>query len=166
MTRFAAALAGALAAGLAVAELALPTPAWAEDAAAAQPPADDQRYSFHRSGEGFVRLDSRTGQVARCGWGAGGWACTVVPDERAALESEIARLQAENAALKKELLSRGLDLPEAARGEGDRRGAPEARPAPQPSETEIDRAIAFVKGVWRKLLEMMADLQRDIQRKS
>ena len=39
------------------------------------------------------------------------WSCKVVPDERAALESEIARLQRDNAALKKSLLARGIELP-------------------------------------------------------
>ena len=79
--------------------------------AAPPPGADDGRYTFHRIGDGFVRLDSRTGQVAQCGWAATGWSCKAVPDERAALESEIARLQRDNAALKKSLLSRGLELP-------------------------------------------------------
>ena len=77
-----------------------------EAALAARP--DDGRYTFHRVGDGFVRLDSRTGQVSQCGWSAGTWSCKTVPDERTALESEIARLQNENAALKKSLLSRGL----------------------------------------------------------
>jgi len=35
----------------------------------------------------------------------------VVPDERSALETEIARLQDENATLKKEPLARGLPVP-------------------------------------------------------
>ena len=43
--------------------------------------------------------------------GLGGWSCKVVPDERAALESEIGRLQRDNAELKKSLLSRGIELP-------------------------------------------------------
>ena len=138
---------------------------------------DNGRYSFHRMGEGFVRLDSRTGQLAQCGWGANGWSCKLVPDERAALESELARLQRQNAELKKSLLSRGLDLPA-----GVAADAPAAsRPVPPadipdtsrdnaqgpkaPSEADLDRAIAFMKNVWRRLVEMMVDLQRDIQRK-
>ena len=40
-----------------------------------------------------------------------GWSCKVVPDERVALESEIARLQRDNAALKNSLLAGGLELP-------------------------------------------------------
>jgi hypothetical protein len=125
--------------------------------AASAPGADDRRFSFHRRQEGFVRLDSRTGEVAECGWSAAGWSCKAAPEERKALESEIGRLQAENAAMKKALLSRGLELP------GGVKADPPAVKAP---EAELDRAIAFVKDIWRRLVEMMSDLQRDIQRKS
>src|SRR5207248_258019 len=88
-----------------MAGLAGPSPAAAQDSApqsqAAPPPSqDDGRYSFHRIGDGFVRLDSRTGQLAQCGWAATGWSCKMVPDERAALESEIGRLQRDNVELK------------------------------------------------------------------
>jgi len=123
-------------------------------------------------GEGFIRLDGRTGQLAQCGWSAAGWSCKAVPDERAALESEISRLQRENAALKKSLLARGLDLPGGVKPDAPaaKDGTPGAKApdaAPElPTEAELDRAIAFVKRVWRRLVEMMVDLQRDIQRKS
>jgi len=118
-----------------------------------------------------VRLDSQTGQVSQCGWAATGWSCKSAPDERSALESEIARLQRENAALKKSLLARGIELP----GNVTAEAAP-TPPAPVPdagtggakvpSEAELDRAIAYMKNVWRKLVDMMLDLQRDIQRRS
>ena len=143
-------------------------------------PPDDGRYNFHRKGDGFVRLDASTGQVAHCGWSQAGWSCKVVPDERAALESEIARLQRDNAELKKSLLSRGLDLPNGILAE-----APAAAPVPPgaapvppgdipdpsakdpkgPSEVDLDRAFAFVKNVWRRLVDMMVDLQRDMQQR-
>lgn len=139
-----------------------------------RPAAEEHRYSFHRVRDDVLRLDSRTGEVTQCGWNATGWSCKAVPDERAALESEIARLQRENAALKSSLLTRGLDLPSgvkpdapAAKENAPTAKAPEAAPAPKsPNAADLDRAIAFVKDVWRRLVEMMVDLQRDIQRKS
>jgi hypothetical protein len=141
------------------------------------PSAEDSRYSFHRMGDGFVRLDSRTGQSAQCGWGPTGWSCKLAPDERAALDSEIARLQRENAALKKSMLSRGLDLPSGVIAEAPvpppvppaNIPDPSAREPKEPkplSEAELDRALNFVKNVWRKLVDMMVDLQRDVQKKS
>ena len=71
-------------------------------------PSDSARYTFHRVQDDFLRLDLHTGQVSQCGWAAIGWYCRVVPDERTALESEIARLQTSNIALKRELVARGL----------------------------------------------------------
>jgi hypothetical protein len=134
-------------------------------------PTDESRYSFYRVQDGFVRLDSRTGQVAQCGWAASGWSCQVAPNERSALESEIGRLQGENAALKKELLARGIALPGGAKSEPPpSKGADKpAEPPPEakmPTDTELDRAMAFMEKIWRRLVEMMVTLQRDMQRKS
>src|ERR1700742_4099190 len=75
------------------------------------PDGDDGRYSFHRVEDGYLRLDGRTGQVSVCATRGSGAACQAAADERTALESEIARLQGENAALKKELIARNLPLP-------------------------------------------------------
>jgi hypothetical protein len=124
-------------------------------------------------GEGFVRLDSVTGQVAECSSSATGWSCKAAPDERLALESEIARLQRENAALKQSLLAKGIELPSGTKPElAERKDespagkSPDSSPALRlPSDAELDQAMAFMKKIWRRMIEMMADLQRDVQRK-
>src|SRR5215471_11939627 len=91
-----------------VAALALAAPAaWAQSAV---PESDDSRYTFNRVDDGYLRLDGRTGQVSICARRPVGWTCEAVPDDRAALEAEIARLQGENTAVK-ELLARNLPLP-------------------------------------------------------
>ena len=74
----------------------------------ARPDSENGRYSFYPVADGVLRLDTRTGQISQCSRSDAGWACKVVPDERSALETEIARLQGENATLKKQLLARGL----------------------------------------------------------
>lgn len=98
-----------------VAGIVLTGAAFAQDSPAPADPsssgADDGRYTFHRVDDSFVRLDGRTGQVSVCGREPTGWTCRAVPDERAALEEAIGRLQGDNAVLKRELLSRGLALP-------------------------------------------------------
>jgi hypothetical protein len=183
MTRFVPTRVGvrAAASGLAVflAFAVAPNEAMAQGAAqpneAGQPPApDDGRYTFHRRGEGFVRLDSRTGQVSLCGWSPNTWSCKVVPDERLALESEINRLQRDNAALKNSLLAGGLELPNGVMAEAPAAPGPVppgsvpdvATKEPKgPTDAELDRAFTFMKNVWRRLVDMMVDLQRDMQRK-
>src|SRR6478752_1447655 len=82
--------------------------AWAQSP---PPEGADSRYTFHRVDDGYVRLDGRTGQVSLCAQRPVGWACQAMPDERAALEAEIARLQGESAALKKELIVRICRFP-------------------------------------------------------
>jgi hypothetical protein len=77
----------------------------------ATPDSQNGRYSFNPVADGVLRLDTRTGQVSECSRSDAGWACKLVPDERSALEIEIARLQNENERLKKELLARGPPIP-------------------------------------------------------
>ncbi len=120
------------------------------------------RYSFARVENGYLRLDQRSGQVSLCTRREAGWACHPVPDERSALEEEIARLQRDNAALKRELLARGGTLPGAAKPE-----PPPAVPSPErgskpPDPADLDRAMALAEKLWRRLVEMIARLQRDI----
>ena len=161
--------------------VAAPAPAEAMPPAVTSPPAakpapeaEDSRYTFHRVQDSFVRLDGRTGQVSVCGRETAGWACRAEPDERSALEETIGRLQNQSAALKKELLARGLPLPSGVRAdlpEPKVSDKPDKKPDPNPtlkmpSDAELDRVMGFIEKVWRRLVEMMVDLQRDIQRKS
>ena len=73
--------------------------------AAAQSLSDEEngRYTLSPVADGVIRLDTRTGAVSTCSNTGAGWACHVVPDERAALDAEIGRLQAENEGFKTEL---------------------------------------------------------------
>src|SRR5689334_6428972 len=75
------------------------------------PDTENGRYSFSPVTDGMLRLDTRTGAVSICTRKDAVWSCTSVPDERAALDNEIARLQRENGAMKKDMLARGLPLP-------------------------------------------------------
>src|SRR5438128_5202234 len=97
---------GLLAVTVAAAVLAAP----AGRAQSGQPENEESRFTFHRADDGYLRLDGRSGQVASCTRRPIGWTCELVPDERLALEAEIMRLQGDNAALKKALISRQLAL--------------------------------------------------------
>ncbi|MDP1867858.1 MAG: hypothetical protein Q8L13_16175, partial [Bradyrhizobium sp.] len=68
--------------------------------AQSMPDNEKGRYSMSTVGNGVIRLDTRTGAVSTCSNGGAGWACYAVPDERAALDAEIGRLQADNDRLK------------------------------------------------------------------
>ena len=128
--------------------------------AQAQTPAPDSengRYSFSTVPDGMLRLDTRTGAVSLCARQAAGWACNTVPDERTALENEIARLQRENGALKKDMLARNLPLPGGVSApQGAQRSQRELElKVPLPSDAEIDRMMTVFEKMWRRLVDMM-----------
>jgi len=149
-----------IAAGIAV--LCLAAPVHAADA-----PLDSQggRYIFNKQADGFVRLDTQTGEVALCGQKAVGLACEAAPEDRALLENEIARLRGENAALKKDILSRGLPLPPGAIPE-----PPAAQngqlTVPLPSDADIDRVVALAGRVWHRFVDAVQRAQNQILNKS
>jgi len=125
---------------------------------------EDARYTFHRADDGYLRLDGRSGQVSICTRRPAGWLCQAVPDERAALEAEIARLQSDNATLKKELLAHNLALPA-----GIKPDAPtnvEKSYKTEPDDAEIKRMVTFIETVWKRLVEMIVSVQREILKKT
>ena len=120
----------------------------------AAPDSENGRYSFNQVADGMLRLDTRTGQVSLCARKDAGFACNTVPDERTALENEIARLQRENGALKKDMLARNLPLP------GGVATAPSAEQQrelklPLPSDAEIDRVMSAFDKMWRRLVDIV-----------
>jgi hypothetical protein len=136
--------------------------AWAQGTPAES---DDARYTFNRVDEGYLRLDGRTGQVSICTRRPVGWSCQAVPDERTALEAEIARLQGENVALKKELLARNLALPGTVKPEQPA-AKPEEPRLQLPNDRDLNKMMTFIEKVWRRLVEMIVTLQKDMLNKT
>ena len=141
----------------------LAKPIFAQDATPA--PAEG-RYVFSRVDDGFLRLDTRTGQVSLCGRQTVGWAS---PDgsrgsDRAG-ERDYGRLQRENAVLKEDLMSRGLSLPRGVMPEpqgADRRDLT----LRLPDHADVDRVVMFVGRVWRRMVEVIASAQSQLLHKS
>ena len=139
--------------------LLLAAPAIADEDA---PDSAGGRYTFNKVPDGFLRLDLQTGEVSLCSQRTVGWACQAAPEDRAVLESEIARLRNENAVLKKEMLGRGIPLPPGAMPEppavrnGDR--------TPRLGENyDVDRVMTLVNRMWHQLIDAIARAQKQIQ---
>lgn len=136
--------------------------------AAAQTPAPDKengRYAFRDVPDGLLRLDTGSGQVSLCNKRTAGWACQTLPDDRTALEDEIARIEKENALLRKELASRAVPLPDGVRPQPrvGNRGDQELK---APSDAEIDRAMAVLEKMWRRLVDMVQRMQKETDSKN
>jgi hypothetical protein len=150
-----------------------PLPASAES----MPSTENGRYTLQPSGDAVLRLDTRTGAVSNCNNSGAGWACYVVPDERKAMDDEIARLQAENEKLKAQLASRDSTggKAEDAFPKSDKQAAPKSSEKtaegdrkveiPLPSDQDVDRLMSFLERAWRKLIDMANRVQKDVSGK-
>jgi hypothetical protein len=141
--------------------------------AEAMPDSENGRYVLSPVTDGVIRLDTRNGNVSTCSNTGTGWACYAVPDERAALDAEIGRLQADNEKLKAELAARAptvtgkideplpksdsLKKPDPKVAEGERKIE-----IPLPSDRDMDRVMSFLEQAWRRLVDMANRMQKDI----
>jgi len=115
-------------------------PARAEAPAAPAEPGDSAngRFAMTPVADGFLRLDTRTGQTSLCTVSSGQVQCRAGADERAALQAEIDRLAKENAGLKVAAPS----TPQTAQDEEDRR---------------FDRALDRAERFMRRMLQLFRE---------
>jgi hypothetical protein len=142
-------------------------------AASPVPDAENGRYALSPVADGVIRLDTRTGAVSTCSNSGNGWACYAVPDERAAMDAEIGRLEADNEKLKAQLAERepvvtgkideplpktdSLKKPEPKAADGERKIE-----IPLPSDRDMDRMMSFLEHAWQRLVEMANRMQKDV----
>jgi hypothetical protein len=140
--------------------------------AQSMPDAENGRYVLSPVTDGVLRLDTRTGIASICTDKGTGWACYAMPDERAAFDEEVGRLQKDNEALKAQLAQReppvtgkideplpktdSLKKPDPKVADGEHRIE-----IPLPSDRDMDRVMTFVEQAWRRLVEMANRMQKD-----
>ena len=158
---------------VALAAVALCTTAAGAALAQSAPDTDNGRYTLSPVADGFLRLDTRTGAVSTC-TSKGGWTCRLVPDERAALDTEIGRLQKENLKLKEQLAQREppvtgkIDSP-LAKEDSLKKGAPGDKAERPKIELELpadhDKLMAWFDRIWDQLVEMAVRMQKKLSEK-
>jgi hypothetical protein len=148
------------------------------------PDGENGRYTLSPITDGVIRLDTRTGEVSTCsnsGSNSGaGWACYVVPDERAAYDQEIGRLQSENEKSKTEIEKLKTELASRApvaegkieealpKSDLQKKAEPKVTESPRkieiplPSDRDMDRVMSFLEQAWRRLVEMANRMQKDV----
>ena len=104
------------------------------------------RYTLTPSANGYIRLDTQTGQVSECTGTPGALICKSSADERAAMQAEIDRLQKQ------------LDDQKTASAEP----APAAGPAPEvniPSDKDVDKAFNFMEKVVKRFKGLIQEMR-------
>jgi len=104
------------------------------------------RYTLTPSPGGFVRLDSQTGQVSECTGAAFNLVCKSSPDERAAMQAEIDRLQKLVDELK-------ATAPQATSDQGPQLNIP--------SDKEVDKAFNFMERMIKRFRGLIDEMRRD-----
>ncbi len=158
------------------------------------------RFTFNRVNNGFLRLDNDSGQVAFCSTEGHGWACQAASENHPVLESQVAGLQDDVAALKKleseiaalqdgvaavkklqtEIIRLGDEVSSLKKEIVALKEPPPPRPpadlAPPgekggdvtiklPTREDMARASAFFQDTWRRFVDMINAVQKDMMRK-
>jgi len=146
--------------------------------AQSMPDAENGRFTLSPVADGMLRLDTRTGTTSICNDTGAGWACHAMPDERAAFDEEIGRLQKEKAELRLQLAQRdagvagkideplpksdSLKAPEPKAADGTRKIEIPRIEIPLPSDRDMDRMMGFLEQAWRRLVDMANRVQKDV----
>lgn len=100
------------------------------------------RYQMERNADGFVRLDTVTGEMSVCKEASGQLTCRMAADERAAFEQELDRLTKRVEALEK----------------AQRLGAFADKPR-LPTDEEIDRTMGIMERMMRRFMDIVKTLE-------
>lgn len=106
--------------------------------------AQENRFVMLPSDDGFVRLDTFTGEMSACSKAEGQIVCRMAADERRALEQEIDLLEERIAALED-----ALEENAGRSGNGF------------PSDEEIDRTFGVMEKLMRRFLGVIEDFEKE-----
>jgi hypothetical protein len=114
-------------------------------AAAAQ---DTDRYTLERSGDGYVRMDRKTGEMSICEERSGQLVCRLAADERSAFQDEVDRLQERLSGLEK----RVVELETASRLDPQ---------SALPSEEEFEKSLGYMERFFRRFMGIVRDFDKN-----
>jgi hypothetical protein len=139
------------------------------------PDTENGRYTLSPVTDGFLRLNTRNGEVSIC-TNKNGWTCRLVPDERTALDTEIGRLQSDNKQLREQLAQQGTvtgktDAPLAKEdSKKSAQAAPDGKSQPDGKielqlPPEHEKLLALIERVWERLIDMANRMQKKLSEK-
>jgi hypothetical protein len=141
----------------------------------ALPPPPRGRFSFAQVDEGFLRFDHKSGDVALCKPQSGSWNCDAVPGSSVAQQQdqadqkeqkEIADLRDQVLALQKEVASlRPPPPPPHPVPPQTVPPAPDDQTGSITLKQDIARARGYLADAWRRLVDMIDNLQKDMRRR-
>lgn len=110
--------------------------------------ADSERYRLEKTEQGYVRMDTQTGEMSICEERAGQLICKLATDARTAFEDELGRLQDVVAKLEARIGRLEAALP--ARS-----------PSALPSEEEFEQTLGYMERFLRRFLGIAKEMNED-----
>ncbi len=109
--------------------------------------AQEARYRLEKSGSGYVRMDTATGEMSVCEERSGQLVCKLAADERSAFEDDVDRLEDRIRALD-ERIARLETSPAAERDS-------------LPTEEEFEKTMGYMERFFRSFIGIVKELEED-----
>lgn len=130
------------------------------------------RYTMYKAEDGFIRLDTQTGEVSLCQKTDAAWNCAPMGDAEQKLKTRIAELRDRNAALEAEIrtLKSALASRDGVQPEDRYSDRPDTDAGPPPgsrqqfrlpTEKEVDKALDYFERMLRKFQDRLQRLEKD-----
>ena len=103
------------------------------------------RYQMEKTPEGYVRLDTKTGEMAICNEQAGQLVCKLAAEERRAFEDELSNLSERVKKLEDALAANGTLKPREA----------------LPSEEEFEKTMGYMERFFRRFMDIIEEFQKE-----
>ena len=120
--------------------------------------AEPDRYRLEKSPNGYVRMDTRTGQMSICEEKWGELVCRIAADERTAVQDEIERLQSEVEALNHRLADVKALEERVAKLESSLAARIEQS---LPTEEDFNRTMGYMERFFRSFMEIVKDFEAE-----
>jgi hypothetical protein len=120
--------------------------------------AEPDRYRLEKSSDGYVRMDTRTGEMSICEEKWGELVCRMAADERTAVQDEIERLQTEVEALNDRLAGVKALEDRVARLENSAAAKIEKN---LPTEEEFNRTMSYMERFFRSFMGIVKDFESE-----
>jgi len=118
-------------------------------AAAPAAAGDEGRFRLEKTPDGYVRMDTKTGEMSLCEMRGGQLVCKLAADERSALQDEIDRLSTRLSGIEERL----------AKIEENPIVKPENL---LPSEEEFQRSLGMMEQFFRKFMGIVKDMDKEL----
>ena len=108
----------------------------------------ETRYTLEKTPDGYVRMDSRTGEMSICTEQSGQLVCKLAADERSAFQDELDRIIGRLDEVEKRLAAVERE--------------PSAPDAGLPTEEQFEQTLTFMERFFRRFIDVAKDIDKHL----